>query len=105
MRNFAIITDEAQKSSKLRCASDTIKYWLIMAKAIIKSFRFLFKPNKTQSQKLNDTLYFCQQLYNSALQERIGGYQINQISINYQAQQNQLPEIKTTKHLSKSNTI
>ncbi len=94
MRNFVIITDEAQKSGKLRCASYTINLWLIMAKAIIKSFRFLFKPNKTQSQKLNDTLYFCQQLYNSALQERIGAYQINQISINYQAQQNQLPDIK-----------
>jgi putative transposase len=96
-RICSIITDEAQKSGKLLHASNRyIKLILIMAKAIIKSFRFSFKPNKNQSQKLNDTLYFCQQLYNAALQERIGAYKINRVSINYQAQQNQLPEIKVT---------
>ena len=97
MRNFSIITDEAQKSLRLSCASNHItKLIVIMTKAIIKSFRFSFKPNKTQSQKLNDTLYLCQQLYNASLQERIEAYKINRISINYQHQQNQLPAIKET---------
>jgi hypothetical protein len=65
----SIIEDEAQKSGQLLYASNRyIKLILIMAKAIIKSFRFCFKPNKTQSQKLNDALYLCQQLYNASLQ-------------------------------------
>ncbi len=97
MRNFSIITDEAQKSLRLSYASNRyIKLWLIMAETIIKAFRFSFKPSKVQTQKLNDTLYLCQQLYNASLQERIEAYKINRISINYQAQQNQLPEIKQT---------
>jgi putative transposase len=67
-----------------------------MSVTVIKAFRFSFKPNKTQSIKLNDTLRLCKDLYNGALQERRDAYTLNRVSINYQAQQNQLPAIKQT---------
>ncbi len=67
-----------------------------MSDKIVKAFKFHFKPSKIQSEKLNDTLRLCQQLYNAALQERRDAYTLNKISINYQAQQNQLPDIKQT---------
>ena len=89
-RICSIIEAEAQRILPILYASNTIKWWLIMSKTIVKAFRFSFKPSKTQSVKLNDTLYLCQQLYNASLQERIDAYKINRISINYQAQQNQL---------------
>ncbi len=69
-----------------------------MTKSIItKSFKFhISKPSKIVQANLEQTLYLCRQLYNASLQERRDAYQINRISINYQARQNQLPEIKVT---------
>lgn len=69
-----------------------------MAKAIIqKAFKFrICEPSKIVLTRLEQTLYLCRQLYNASLQERRDAYQINRISIDYQAQQNQLPKIKTT---------
>lgn len=95
---WSIIEIEAQRILRIQCASEhRIKKWLIaMSETIIKAFRFSFKPNKTQSQKLDNTLRLCKDLYNAALQERKEAYQINRISINYQHQQNQLPAIKQT---------
>lgn len=96
MRNFGIITDEAQKSCQLLYASITIKWWLTMTSAII-AYKFrISKPSKIVQERLEQTLYLCRSLYNSAIQERRDAYQINRVSINYQAQQNQLPEIKLT---------
>ena len=43
---------------------------------------------------MEQTLDICCELYNSALQERRDAYRIAGISITYQDQQNQLPEIK-----------
>ena len=45
-------------------------------------------------QKFEQTLNLCAELYNSGLRERIDAYRINQVSISYLDQQNQLPEIK-----------
>lgn len=67
-----------------------------MAKVIIKAFKFRLQVSKTQSIKLNDTLRLCKDLYNAALRERKEAYSLNRISINYQHQQNQLPDIKQT---------
>jgi len=69
-----------------------------MTKSIItKSFKFrISKPSNIVLTRLEQTLYLCRQLYNASLQERRDAYQINRVSINYQAQQNQLPEIKVT---------
>jgi putative transposase len=95
---WSIIEVEAQRILRIQCASEhRIKKWLIaMSDKIVKAFKFHFKPSKTQSQKLNDILRLCADLYNAALSERREAYKLNRISINYQAQQNQLPEIKET---------
>lgn len=93
----SIIRNEAQRILPILCASNhKTLIEVVMAKTIIKAYKFLLKPSKTQSQKLNDTLRLCQSLYNAALQERKEAYSLNRVSINYQAQQNQLPEIKQT---------
>ncbi len=71
---------------------------MIRAKAIItKSFKFrISKPSKIVQERLEQTLDLCRGLYNGALQERIGAYKINQISLNYYTQANQLSDIKQT---------
>lgn len=99
MRNFNIIEIEAQRSLHLLYASNQIINCVIkMAKNIIqKAYRFrISKPSKIVLTRLEQTLYLCRSLYNASLQERRDAYQINRVSINYQAQQNQLPEIKVT---------
>jgi putative transposase len=79
-----------------RASNRYIKLILIMAK-IIKAYKFrILNPSKIVQERLGQTLDLCRNLYNAALQERRDAFQINQISINYQAQQNQLPEIKLT---------
>ena len=66
-------------------------------KIITKSFKFrICEPSKIVRERLEQTLYLCRSLYNASLQERRDAYQINRISINYQHQQNQLPDIKQT---------
>lgn len=61
---------------------------------VIKSHKFRIFPSKAQTTKLAYTLDLCRFLYNSALQERIGAHKINQISLNYYSQANQLSDIK-----------
>jgi len=60
----------------------------------MKAYKFKLKTSQTVRDKLELTLNLCRELYNSALRERIDAYRINQVSISYQDQQNQLPEIK-----------
>lgn len=61
----------------------------------MKAYRFkIRRPSKTIVAKFEQHLLLCRELYNSALRERIDAYKINQVSITYQDQQNQLPEIK-----------
>lgn len=88
---------EAQKSDKLSYASNRIiKCWLIMA-TIIKAYKFrILNPSKTVQERLEQTLRYCKDLYNAALQERRDAYKINRISINYSAQSAQLSSIKQT---------
>jgi putative transposase len=62
---------------------------------LIKAYKFKIKrPSKRIAQQFEHTLDRCRELYNSALRERIDAYQITGKSVNYQQQQNQLPEIK-----------
>lgn len=93
----SIIEDETQKSLHLLRASNRyIKLILIMV-STIKAYKFrILNPSKTVQTALEQTLHFCKDLYNAALSERKQAFQVNRISINYQAQQNQLPGIKTT---------
>lgn len=61
---------------------------------MIKAFKYRIYPTKKQERLLNDTLRLCCELYNAGLQERRDAYRVAGISIGYQDQQNQLPEIK-----------
>jgi putative transposase len=60
----------------------------------MKAYRFKLKPNQKFEANCTQTLDVCRELYNASIQERRDAYRINRISINYQTQQNQLPEIK-----------
>jgi len=60
----------------------------------MKAYKFKLKTSQTVRDKLELTLNLCRELYNSALRERIDAYRINHVSVSYQDQQNQLPEIK-----------
>jgi len=55
---------------------------------------FKIYPNAHQRQTLEDWLRLHAELYNAALQERIGAYRKAGISISYYDQQNALPAIK-----------
>lgn len=94
---FAIIREiEAQRNCEFPYASITIKVELIMSSAII-SYKFrISNPSKTVQERIEQTLYHCRFLYNAALSERKQAYQLNRISINYQAQAAQLSDIKET---------
>ncbi len=61
----------------------------------MKAFKFKIKrPSKVVVAKFDNTLDLTRELYNCALQERIGAYQEHQISLNYYSQANQLAEVK-----------
>jgi len=62
-----------------------------------KAYKFRIYPTKKQVSACNQTLSICHELYNSALMERRDAYRIAGISITYQLQQNQLPDIKKTR--------
>jgi putative transposase len=60
----------------------------------IKAFKYKLNPTKNQAKQLDGTLYLCRQLYNAALQERIGAYKKCRVSITRFQQDKYLPEIK-----------
>jgi putative transposase len=61
-----------------------------------KTYKFRLYPNRQQRERLVDTLDLCRELYNGALEERIGAWK-NRTPVNYNKQQNQLPEIKANR--------
>lgn len=64
----------------------------------MKAFKFKIKrPSKAIVAKFENTLNLTRELYNAALQERIGAYKECQISLNYYSQANQLIEIKESR--------
>ncbi len=96
-RICSIIEVETEKVLKpFSVSNQTNRLIFIMAKAIIKSFKFSLKPSKAQVTKLENTLNLCRELYNSALRERKDAWAINRISINRFDQDKQLPAIKQT---------
>jgi putative transposase len=61
----------------------------------MKAYKFkIRRPGKAIVAKFEQHRDLCRELYNSGLRERIDAYKINQVSVTYQDQQNQLPEIK-----------
>jgi putative transposase len=61
----------------------------------MKAYKYKLKPSAKIVAIFESWLAILCELYNAALQERRDAYQINHLSINYLAQANQLPEIKT----------
>lgn len=59
-----------------------------------KGYKYRIYPTKKQETLLEQTLALCCELYNGALQERKDAYKTRGISITYNNQQNQLPDIK-----------
>jgi len=93
----SIIEVEAQRSLHLPYASNHRTFVeVIMAKMIIKAYKFFLKPSKAQAAKLDNTLNLCRELYNAALAERRDAWTINRININRFDQDKQLPDIKQT---------
>jgi len=60
----------------------------------VKAYKYKLKTNAKFEAALQAPLNVCRELYNAALQERRDAYKINGLSINYQAQAVQLPQIK-----------
>ena len=60
----------------------------------IITHKYRFYPTKQQHTLLLQTLYYCREVYNSALQERRDAWVKQRVNINRYDQQNQLPEIK-----------
>jgi putative transposase len=61
---------------------------------MIKAFKYRIEISEAVEEKLETTLTLCRELYNAALNERNDAYKWQHKSINYKAQQNQLPDIK-----------
>lgn len=61
----------------------------------MRAFKFKIKnPSKAIVAKFEHHLDLCRELYNAALAERRDAWKLERKNINYQDQQNQLPEIK-----------
>uniref|UniRef100_UPI00286D86A4 helix-turn-helix domain-containing protein n=1 Tax=Deinococcus sp. TaxID=47478 RepID=UPI00286D86A4 len=67
---------------------------LIQTTTHIKAFKYRLRPTKTQEAALTEQLRLCRQLYNSALEERIGAYKKARKTISGYDQMKHLTEIK-----------
>ncbi|TCP70380.1 RNA-guided endonuclease InsQ/TnpB family protein [Baia soyae] len=61
---------------------------------MIKSYKFKIEPTKTQIEQIEATLNLCRWLYNTALEQRKFAYRHRNISVSYNMQQNELPQLK-----------
>src|SRR5215211_5034057 len=67
-----------------------MRYTLLMRKA----FKFKLRVSRAIDHRLTSTLDVCRELYNAALQERRDAYRQSGLSLNYETQAHQLPDIK-----------
>lgn len=58
------------------------------------AYKYRLYPTKKQAVRLQEVLDRCRQLYNAALQERKDAYKMCGVSIGYNQQVAQLPDIK-----------
>jgi len=61
---------------------------------MLKAYKYRLYPTKKQAIRLQEVLDRCRELYNAALQERRDAYRMCGVSIGYNQQAAQLPEIK-----------
>jgi len=59
-----------------------------------QAFKYRLYPTRQQEQALVKTLALCRELYNASLEERKEAYRMSKVTITYNQQANQLPEIK-----------
>ena len=59
----------------------------------MRMYKFRIYPTDSQVAALNSTLDLCRELYNAMLQQRIYAYKLGR-KINYNSQQDEIPEIK-----------
>ena len=60
----------------------------------MRAYKFRISPNKQQSKALEEMLFACFKLYNTAVEHRREAYRIAKKSVSLYDQINQLPEIK-----------
>lgn len=61
---------------------------------MMKSYKFKIEPKKQQVEMIEQTLNLCRWLYNTALEQRKFAYDVRNISVSYNMQQNELPRLK-----------
>ena len=61
---------------------------------MIKTFKYKLYPNRTQEQAMHQTTFLCSLVYNRCLAERKDAWELEQRSVTYNQQQNQLPSLK-----------
>lgn len=59
-----------------------------------RSYKFLLRPTKGQAQRMQDCLDAHRELYNAALEERIGAWKRSRKSISFASQSAQVKEIR-----------
>src|SRR5215469_10142401 len=62
-----------------------------------KAYKYRLYPTKEQAEKLQWTLDRCRELYNAAIQEHRDAWRMCKVSISYNQQAVQLPEIKAVR--------
>jgi putative transposase len=63
----------------------------------MQAFKFRIETSRAVKAKLERTLDLCRELYNGALQERRDACRMNGVSLNYNDQSAQLPEVKAVR--------
>jgi len=61
---------------------------------MMKAFKYRLYPTCKQAAALQQTLNLCRELYNAALEERREAWRMSKVSVSYEMQSAQLPQIK-----------
>jgi putative transposase len=61
---------------------------------MLRAFKYRLYPTKSQKRVLDETLELCRHLYNGAIEERKDAWKKSRISISFNNQSGQLPDIK-----------
>jgi len=59
-----------------------------------RTYKYRLWPNRKQRERLGETLEVCRELYNDALQERCDAWKTCRLSVSFNMQSAQLPELK-----------
>ena len=62
--------------------------------SVRKAYKYKLKPTPEQERQLEETLWRCRMLYNTALEQRITAYRRCGVTLTCYQQQAELPDIK-----------